>query len=153
LYDDHRCWKYYRKSVHPVLPRVGGRLSETRRKGTHVARILTGTVGVALVLLFAVLGCAKNMQGAETTIITGTIRVVGNEPFSRVVLTVGENPDMATRDQDYLIVGPLAEELRRNFQWKKLTLEGTPCSLSDPAFKKCFNPSRIVGRSNGVTGK
>ncbi len=118
-----------------------------------MAKILTGTVGVALVLLFAVLGCAMNMQGAGAKAITGTIRVVGNEPFTRVVLTVGENPDTATRDQDYLIVGPLGEELRRNYQWKKLTLEGTLCSSPDPAFKKCFNPVRIVGRNDGSTGK
>jgi hypothetical protein len=118
-----------------------------------MVKILSSTVAVALVLLCTLLGCAMNMQGAGTKVITGTVRVVGNEPFTRLVLTVGENPDVATRDQDYLIDGPLGEELRRNYQWKKLTLEGTLCSSPDPAFKKCFNPVRIVGGSDDSTVK
>jgi len=118
-----------------------------------MTKILSVTVVVALVLLGALLGCAMNMQGGGAQSITGTVRVVGNEPFTRVVLTVGENPDAATRDQDYLLVGPLGEELRRNFQWQKLTLEGTLCSSPDPAFKKCFNASRIVDRNHGSTVK
>ncbi len=114
-----------------------------------MARTLSVIFSVALVLLFALQGCAMDRQKPETKVLTGTIRIVGNEPFPQVVLTVGPNPDMATRDQDYLIVGPLKEVLRRGYQWKKLTLEGEGCSSPSPAFKNCFNPFKIV-KTTGV---
>ena len=117
-----------------------------------MARIMAGKVIVAIILLFAVEGCAMNMQKPETKVLTGTIRIVGNEPFTHVVLTVGENADRASGDRDYLIVGPLGEQLRKKYQGKKLTLHGTLCPSPAPGFKKCFNPSRVVDGDAGCVG-
>lgn len=115
-----------------------------------MVRIMAGKLIVAIIVLFAVEGCAMDMQNSDMKVLTGTIRVVGNQPFSSVVLTLGANPDIATIDQQYLIVGPLRDSLRRSYQGKKLTLEGALCTSPDPVFKNCFNPARIVdsvGRS------
>ncbi|MDD2338384.1 MAG: hypothetical protein PHD01_17650 [Geobacteraceae bacterium] len=94
-----------------------------------------------------------NMQNPDTQVLTGTIRVVGNEPFSKVVLTLGVNPDISTIDQQYLIVGPLRDSLRRSYQGKKLTLEGELCTSPDPAFKNCFNPAKVVDAVGRSTNK
>ncbi|MRR05648.1 MAG: hypothetical protein EG828_01690 [Deltaproteobacteria bacterium] len=114
-----------------------------------MARIMTGKVIVAMILLFAVEGCAMT----ETKVLTGTIRIVGNEPFTHVVLTVGESADQAVGGRDYLIVGPLGEQLRKKHQGKKLTVHGTFCTSTVPNFTKCFNPSRIVDGEGGPVGK
>ena len=118
-----------------------------------MARIMAGKIIVAMMLLFAVEGCAMNMQNQETKVLRGTIRVVGNEPFTKVVLTLGADPDMATIDQEYLIVGPLREALRRNYQGKKVTLEGALCTSPDPVYKNCFKPVRIVDAVDRPTNK
>lgn len=100
---------------------------------------------IVMMLGFTTQGCAMSQKNSdELTTITGTIRVVGHEPFTHLVLTVGDNPEKATRDQDYLIIGPLEEELRRHYQWRKVTLEGIICSSTTPEFAKCFNPVRII---------
>ena len=109
-----------------------------------MARIMAGKCIVAMILLFALEGCAMSMQNSDTKVLTGTIRIVGNEPFAKVMLTLGSDPDMATIGQEYLIVGPLREALRRNYQWKRVTLEGAFCSSPDPVYKNCFKPVRIV---------
>ena len=58
------------------------------------------------------------MPNPETKVLTGTIRIVGNEPFTHVVLTVGESADQAIGGRDYLIVGPLGEQLRKKHRGK-----------------------------------
>jgi hypothetical protein len=98
----------------------------------------------ASIVFFAVEGCAMDRQNPETKILTGTIRVVGNEPFTKVVLALGPNPDVAAIDRDYLIIGRLRDSLRRNYQGKKLRVEGAYCTSPDPVYKKCFNPVRIL---------
>lgn len=113
-----------------------------------LARIMTG-----FLLLFALPGCAVGVQDSTVKSLTGTVRVVGSEPFTRVVLTVEDAPGLAAGDRDYLIIGPLEKELRRTYQWKKLTVLGTPCESPDPDFKKCFSPSRIVGGDNVPSGR
>ena len=94
-----------------------------------------------------------SVQDSEMKSLTGTVRVVGNEPFTRVVLTVEDVPGLAARDRDYLIIGPLEKELRKTYQRKKLTLLGTFCVSPDPDFKKCINPSRIVAGDTAPAGR
>jgi len=112
--------------------------------------VLARLVG-GLFLFFAAQGCAMSVQNSGSKALTGTVRVVGNEPFTQVVLTVGGNADRATGSRDYLIVGPLDEELREKYQGKKLTLHGTFCASPDSGFKKCFNPSKIVEGDDGTS--
>jgi hypothetical protein len=114
---------------------------------TVLARLVVGSF-----LVFMVPGCAMSAQNSGTKVLTGTIRVVGNEPFTHVVLTVGKNADQAIGDRDYLIVGPLGEQLRKQYQGKKLTVRGTYCTPPDPGFKKCFNPSVIFDGDDGSSG-
>jgi len=114
---------------------------------TVLARLVVGSF-----LVFMVPGCAMSVQNSGTKALTGPIRVVGNEPFTHVVLTVGKNADQAIGDYDYLIVGPLGEQLRKQYQGKKLTVHGTFCTSPDPGFRKCFNPSEIVDGDDGFGG-
>jgi hypothetical protein len=85
----------------------------------------------------------------EPLTITGTIRVVGNEPFTHVVLTETDVSEKTSRARDYLIIGPLAEELRKRYQGHVVTLEGTICASPSPQFIKCFQPARIVTVKDG----
>jgi hypothetical protein len=96
-----------------------------------------------LILCFAAQGCAMGMtDNAKGATITGTLRVVGNEPLTHLVVTVEEERD--GRGIDYLIVGPLEKELRDRYQGKKVTLQGKTCSSPLPQFKKCFRPWKIM---------
>jgi len=83
-------------------------------------------------------------QNPEAKILTGTIRVVGNEPFTKVVLTLGPNQDGAAIAREYLIIGPLKDLLRRRYQGNELRVEGVYCTSPDPVYKNCFNPARIM---------
>jgi hypothetical protein len=74
--------------------------------------------------------------------IAGTVRVVGNEPLTHVVITAEE--EKGGRGVDYLIIGSLEKELRSRYQGKKVTLQGEMCSPPLPQFRKCFRPSKIV---------
>ncbi|HDO25076.1 MAG TPA: hypothetical protein ENG95_00345, partial [Nitrospirae bacterium] len=81
---------------------------------------------------------------SELITISGTIRVVGQEPFSYLVLSVGDDLSKAVKKQDYLIVGPLEKRLKGDYQWKRVKLEGMICLSPTPEFTKCFKPSRIL---------
>ena len=101
-----------------------------------------------LVLLVgsATQGCAMNQKQSEDVLtVQGTIRVVGNEPFTHVVISA---PDDAAGKSgavlNWLITGPLAGELRTNYQFKSIILEGTACTSSSPEFKKCLNALKII---------
>jgi hypothetical protein len=118
-----------------------------------MVRFMAGKLIVAIIVFFSVEGCAMNMQNSDTKVLTGTIRVVGNEPFPKVVLTLGAKPDSATIDLQYLIVGPLKDSLRRSYQGKKLTLEGSLCTSPDPVFKNCFNAAKVVDPVGKSTNK
>lgn len=48
--------------------------------------------------------------------VTGKIRVVGNEPFTHLVITTGDG-------KDYLIKGDIEKELRL-LQYQKITVRG-----------------------------
>lgn len=111
-----------------------------------MVRIRVGQLSALLVLLSATQGCAMGVKQPELTTLTGTVRVVGNEPFTRLVLTTGSNRQGGGRGGDYLLLGPLQDELRRGHQGSKVTLEGKECSSPTPEFSDCFEPSRIIGK-------
>jgi hypothetical protein len=96
-----------------------------------------------LVLLVATQGCAMGTKRAQLTTITGTVRVVGNEPFTRLILTT---TDSQGKGGSWLLVGPLQDELRRRYQGNSVTLEGAPCASPKPEYPNCFEPTRIIAR-------
>ncbi len=100
-------------------------------------------LGALLVVLLATQGGAMGTRGPVT--LTGTIRLVGNAPFARLVLTP-ENSGQLTQERDYLLLGPLQDELRKRYQGRLVTLEGTPCASPLPQFSNCFEPARIIAR-------
>jgi len=116
--------------------------------GVHTVKPLIGRLGIIVTLIFATQSCFAGAKSAEPATITGTIRVVGNEPFTHVVLTPGDHADNAERNRDCLIIGPLAEELRRHHQGHIVVLEGMTCASPAPEFTQCFNPTRIVNVRN-----
>jgi hypothetical protein len=73
----------------------------------------------------------------------GTVRVVGNEPFSRLVLTVPD-PMNAGKPTDYVIRGPLGKEIRGRYQGKVVVIEGRCCTDGAPERFLCIEPERIV---------
>ncbi len=101
-----------------------------------------------LVILLAVQGCAMGSRPGPA-VITGTIRLVGNEPFAHTVLIPGDNPDQTARDQVYLLLGPLTEKLKKYYQSRKITLEGSVCASPSPEFSKCFRPTGIRESGGG----
>jgi hypothetical protein len=112
--------------------------------GKQIFRCLS----VMLLLLFAGQGCAGAPPRSNATI-TGTIRLVGNEPFAHLVLIPGDNPDKTTRDKVYLLVGPLADKLKKDYQSRKITLEGSECASPSPEFTRCFRPTGIRENAGG----
>lgn len=105
---------------------------------------------VALLLSAGPGGCAAGPgRPPEAVTIRGVVRVVGNEPFTHVVVTVPDERTEAAARVDYRIVGPLAEELRARWQGKTVTLEGTFVPPGSPRFRHGFAPSRIVGPRGG----
>ncbi len=98
--------------------------------------------GAALLILAAAHGFAMGTKPAVT--ITGTIRLVGNAPFARVVLTE-ETRGQTPPGKEYLLTGTLTDELRQRYQGRRVTLEGTPCTSPLPQFTSCFEPARIIG--------
>ena len=72
--------------------------------------------------------------------VTGTVRVVGNEPFARTVLT-------AFRDgapSDCLVEGPAERALREGHQGRVATVEGTACPNVPPGFADCIVATKIL---------
>lgn len=108
-----------------------------------MGKLIFGHLSVMMILLFAAQGCATGSRSGLVTI-TGTIRLVGNEPFARLVLTPDENVGNTPGEREYLLVGPLTDELKRKYQFKRMRLEGSICVSPSPQFAKCFKPSRIV---------
>ena len=107
-----------------------------------MGKLLSSNLSLMLVLLLATQGCAMGSRPGSVTI-TGTIRLVGNAPFTRVVLTQ-KDAVPGSGERDYLLIGPLQEELRKQYQGRQITLEGIPCSSPTPQFTKCFEPARII---------
>ncbi|MGA7828947.1 MAG: hypothetical protein WCA04_14905 [Geobacteraceae bacterium] len=112
--------------------------------GKQLARHLS----VILMILFAGQGCAMASRPVTSTI-TGTIRLVGNEPLTHLVLIPGDNPDKTPREQVYLLVGPLTDKLKKQYQSREITLEGSECAAPSPEYSKCFRPSGIKKNNEG----
>ncbi len=101
-----------------------------------------------LALCLAMTSCGASGDGVRkddgTFLLTGTVGVVGNEPFSRLVLSVapagGSGPPA-----DHAVKGPLAEELRSRHQGRVVTVECRRCGESAPGRFPCIEPVRIVG--------
>lgn len=72
--------------------------------------------------------------------VTGTVSVVGNEPFTQVVVTL---PGSAPPRQ-VLVLGPIEKTLRHGYQGKTVTLEGGDCRPARPGFSDCIVPTRII---------
>ncbi len=108
-----------------------------------MGKVMFSHLSVMMMLLFAAQGCATGSRPGPVTI-TGTIRLVGNEPFARLVLTPDENFGNTPREREYLLVGPLTDELKRKYQLKRIRLEGSICVSPSPGFARCFKPSRIL---------
>lgn len=102
---------------------------------------------LALGLQFAVGSgaCAAGPhRGPDLRTIRGVVRVVGNEPFTQVVVSSpGDAAGVADR-VDYQIEGPLAAELRAGYQGRTVVLEGTEVRPSRPGFRHGFAPTRIL---------
>ncbi len=108
-----------------------------------MGKLMFSHVSIMMLLLFATHGCATGSQPGKVTI-AGTIRLVGNEPFARLVLTPNENGGKTRAEQDYLLIGPLTGELKRRYQLRRVRLEGSLCVSPLSEFARCFKPSGIV---------
>lgn len=109
--------------------------------GENMFKELVIPYGIMLLLLFSLQSCVAAAK-SDPVSINGTIRIVGSEKLSHVVLRTGDAGDKDVRD--YLITGPLVQELRSNFQGKVVTLEGTVCSSQSPEFTRCFKPANVI---------
>jgi len=100
----------------------------------------------SLFLAITILGSKGECMGGkkETVVLKGTVRLVGNEPFPRLVLTVPD-PAGGSRASDHLVLGPLAEEIRNRHQGQVVTLECRPCKEKAPGRLPCVEPVRILG--------
>ncbi len=108
-----------------------------------MGKLMLCHLSILMMLLSAAQGCALGSRPGPATI-TGTIRLVGNEPFAKLVLTPDENAGGTPAERDYLLVGPLTDELKKKYQTKRITLEGSICASPSPGFARCFEPSRIL---------
>ena len=72
--------------------------------------------------------------------VTGTVSVVGSEPFTEVVLTIPGNAP----PRQVLVLGPVGKTLRDGYQGKTVTLEGSGCRPPRPGFSDCITPTRII---------
>lgn len=107
---------------------------------------------LALGLQFAVGSgaCAAGPdRRANVRTVHGVVRVVGNEPFTQVVVTSPNDTAGVAGRIDYLIEGPLVAELRARYQGRTIALEGTECRARSPMFRNCFAPTRILGPEGG----
>ncbi len=97
-----------------------------------------------LTFVWAVQSCIAGAKDNQPATVNGTIRVIGNEPFTQVVIRMNPLKDKGEKDRDTLVIGPLVQELRRDFQGKVVTLEGAACASPSPQFSKCFKPTKIM---------
>jgi hypothetical protein len=101
----------------------------------------------ALSLCLAMTSCGATGEcmgnNGEKVILKGTVRVVGNEPFARLVLTVPD-PGGGVRPRNYDIKGPLAAEIGRRHQGKIITIEGRLPAQGAPGGAPCIEADRIL---------
>ncbi|HEY3489217.1 MAG TPA: hypothetical protein VGK27_03720 [Candidatus Deferrimicrobiaceae bacterium] len=104
-----------------------------------------GSGAAALVFVLAVSlssgsGAMSVRRSRPMKTVTGTVRVVGNEPFPRTVVTVFHDGVPA----DCLVQGPLESVLRDRHQGRVVVVEGTSCSTVPPGFADCIVPTKIL---------
>jgi len=110
---------------------------------------MTSRVAVIGLLLlgFAMASCSASSgevkKNGETVMIRGTVRVVGNEPFSRLVLTVQE-PEGGKNQKDFVIKGPLEKNIWDQYQGRVIVVEGRYCAETGPEHVPCIEPERII---------
>jgi len=104
--------------------------------------IISSALTVVLFLGLTAAGHAMSRpRSGDRMTVEGMVRIVGNEPFTSVVLTM---TDAAGRGSDCLLVGPLAEELRKSRQSVVVKVEGSICDAPHPGFHSCLKVERIV---------
>ena len=100
-----------------------------------------------LLILFTMISCSASSESMikdqDTLILKGTVRVVGNEPFPRLVLTV-KDAEGGKLQQDYAISGSLAKMIRDQYQGKVIVIEGKYCADSVPEQLPCIEPIKII---------
>ncbi len=99
--------------------------------------------GIILIFLFSLQSSTRAAKSSEEATITGRIMVIGSAPGS-VLLRTSNTGDKEPGNSDYLITGPLAGELRKNFRGKVVTLEGNACASPSRQFARCFKPASIT---------
>lgn len=109
---------------------------------TVQVKVIWHVAGMVLFLNIAS-GYAMGARTPDLLTVSGTIRVVGNEPFSRLVLTT-ERTDRVAGTRDFLIIGSLQEELRNRHQGRRVTLLGKSCTADVPGFSSCLDIVRIL---------
>jgi len=110
-------------------------------------RFVHYTMAVLLAIALSAQGCIAMSKDDPNDMktITGTVKVTGNAPFTRLILVPGNgNPDTVKRDHVYLISNGLETELMAHYQYKKVTLKGRSCISPVPEFKNCFVPVEIM---------
>lgn len=111
------------------------------REATMIKTIMA--IGTVLALVYATQSCVAGTRNNQPETISGTIRVIGNEPLTHLIIRpAAKGAD--GKSPDALITGPLAEELRNNFQGKAVTLEGNACTSPTSQFTRCFRPTKIM---------
>jgi hypothetical protein len=81
-----------------------------------LAVLLCSSVFFTLSLSSCTVHAVDSKGGQEMLTVTGKIRIVGNEPFTHLVLTTDDG-------KDYLIQGNLEKELRA-LQYQRITVSG-----------------------------
>ena len=82
--------------------------------------------------------------------ITGRLRVVGNEPFAQLVITLEQDPGqggLARREQSFAIMDELHDELWR-LQQQTVTLQVTVLALPQPGMPGAVQVHRILSPEN-----
>ena len=106
-----------------------------------------GTLIGILLILFVITSCSASGEDVkrnyDAVILRGVARVVGNEPFTRLVLTV-QGAKSGEKQTDYVIKGPLEKEIWERYQGRVIELEGRFCEKLSPEYQYCFEPNRIL---------
>lgn len=100
-----------------------------------------------LLICFVITSCSASgeivKKNNNTIILRGKARVIGNEPFTRLVLTV-QGAKKGEKQTDYVIKGPLEKEIWEKYQGRIIILEGRYCKKTSPEYRYCIEPSRIL---------
>jgi len=105
-------------------------------------KFLPGCLSLLLVFLLPVSqGIAMGERRPVAMVISGTVRVVGNAPLTRLILTDSK------QGKEYLLSGGVEDDLRKRHQGEVVSLEGTLCVSTIPQFPHCFEPARIVEKA------